>query len=167
MLLISRARSSISKVESASAVRANQQRRQIAFNTNEAGFTLLELLVALGIIALVAAIAYPQVTRYLGSARTETARAQMSALSTALELYALDNGGYPTQQVGLSALVTRPSGANRWNGPYLKGAQGLIDPWGQPYRYIRTGNGSTFELSTMGRDKASGGTGEDQDLVKN
>jgi general secretion pathway protein G len=79
----------------------------------EAGFTLLELLVVLGILALLAAIGYPQVLRYLGAARTETAKAQISALATSLELYALDNGGFPSQQVGLKALLpARSAGAD-------------------------------------------------------
>lgn len=148
--------------------RIRSDRTSIAARADgEAGFTLLELLVALGIIALIATIAYPQVTRYLGSARTETARAQMNAISTALELYALDNGGYPSQQAGLSSLVTRPANAPRWNGPYLKSAEGLNDPWGRPYRYAVPGRASAFEISTLGRDNLPGGAGEDQDLVKN
>ena len=77
--------------------------------SRDEGFTLLELLVVLGIIALLATVAAPQVLQYLGKARTETARAQISAISTALELYALDNGGFPPQQLGLSGLVNQPS----------------------------------------------------------
>ena len=132
----------------------------------EAGFTLLELLVVLGILALLAAIGYPQVLRYLGAARVETAKTQMSAISTALELFALDNGGFPSQQAGLNALVQPPPGARSWRGPYLKKAEGLIDPWGHPYQYRVPGRGSPFELATLGRDNAPGGEGEDQDIVR-
>lgn len=131
----------------------------------EAGFTLLELLVVLGILAMLAAIGYPQVLRYLGAARSETAKTQMSAIATSLELYALDNGGFPPQQAGLSALIQPPSGARRWRGPYMKRAEGLIDPWGVPYQYRVPGRASPFELATLGRDNAPGGDGEDQDLV--
>lgn len=131
----------------------------------EAGFTLLELLVVLGILALIAAIGYPQVLRYLGAARTETAKAQISALATSLELYALDNGGFPSQQAGLNALIQAPPGAKRWRGPYLKKAEGLLDPWGVPYQYRLPGRISPFELTTLGRDKAPGGEGEDQDIL--
>jgi general secretion pathway protein G len=131
----------------------------------EQGFTLLELLVVLGILALLATIGYPQVLRYMGSARTETAKAQLSAIATSLELYALDNGGFPPQQAGLSALVQPPSGARRWRGPYLKRAEGLIDPWGNPYQYQIPGRNSPFELITLGRDNAPGGEGEDQDII--
>ncbi len=131
----------------------------------DGGFTLLELLVVLGILALLTAIGYPQVLRYMGSARIETARAQMSAIATSLELYALDNGGFPPQQLGLNALVEPPSGARRWRGPYLKKSEGLIDPWGTPYQYRIPGRNGAFELLTLGRDNAPGGEGEDQDLI--
>jgi general secretion pathway protein G len=133
--------------------------------SGEAGFTLLELLVVLGILALLAAIGYPQVLRYLGAARIETAKTQMSAISTALELYALDNGGFPPAQAGLKALVEPPAGARAWRGPYLKKAEGLVDPWGHPYQYRVPGRSSPFELATLGRDNAPGGEGEDQDIV--
>ena len=130
----------------------------------EAGYTLLELLVVLGIIVLVATIAAPQVLRYLGKARTETAKAQISAVSTALELYALDAGGFPPQQVGLQALMQAPAGQTRWRGPYLKRASGLSDPWGQPYRYKFPGRGGQPDIFTLGRDNAPGGADEDQDV---
>lgn len=130
----------------------------------EAGYTLLELLVVLGIIVLIATIAAPQVLRYLGKARTETAKAQISAVSTALELYALDAGGFPPQQVGLQALMQAPAGQTRWRGPYLKRASGLSDPWGQPYRYKFPGRGGQPDIFTLGRDNAPGGADEDQDV---
>ena len=119
----------------------------------------------LGIIALLATIAGPQVLRYLGKARTETARVQLSAISTALELYALDNGTFPPQQVGLAALMQAPSNASGWKGPYLKRAEGLVDPWGRTYQYRFPGRKGPPEIFTLGRDNAPGGTGEDQDLI--
>jgi general secretion pathway protein G len=131
----------------------------------EAGFTLLELLVVLGILALLATVGYPQVLRYLGVARTETAKAQINAISTSLELYALDNGAFPSQQAGLGALVQAPSGAKHWRGPYLKKAEGLIDPWGHPYQFRVPGKSSPFEVGTLGRDNAPGGEGEDRDVT--
>ena len=131
----------------------------------EAGFTLIELLIVLGILALLAGFAAPQVLRYLGKARTETAKIQINAISSALELFALDNGGYPTQQAGLSALVQAPQGAARWSGPYLKKAEGLVDPWGRPYQYRLPGRAGPFDVFTLGRDNAAGGTGEDSDAT--
>lgn len=139
--------------------------RSSARHEAEAGFTLLELLVVLGILALLATVGYPQVLRYLGVARTETAKAQISAIATSLELYALDNGGFPSQQAGLSALVQAPSGAKHWRGPYLKKAEGLIDPWGHPYQFRVPGKSSPFEVGTLGRDNAPGGEGEDRDVT--
>lgn len=131
----------------------------------EAGFTLIELLVVLGIIVLLATIAAPQVLRYLGKARTETARAQISAVSTALELYSLDMGGFPPQQAGLAALMQNSAGSPRWKGPYLKRADGLVDPWGRPYVYRFPGRNGQPEVFTLGRDNAPGGTDEDQDVA--
>jgi general secretion pathway protein G len=131
----------------------------------EQGFTLLELLVVLGILALLATFAAPQVLRYLGRAKSETAKLQINAIASAVELYALDNGWYPPQQVGLQGLMRAPAQATRWSGPYLKKAEGLVDPWGRPYQYRNPGRNGTFEVFTLGRDNAPGGTGEDQDIV--
>jgi general secretion pathway protein G len=133
--------------------------------TTDAGFTLLELLVVLGILALLATIATPQVVRYLGKARTETARAQLASISTALELYSLDNGSFPSAQVGLTGLVKAPPNPGSWRGPYLKKAEGLIDPWGRPYQYRPPAKGVQPQVFTFGRDNAAGGEAEDQDLV--
>lgn len=132
---------------------------------SDAGFTLIELLVALAIIVMLATFAAPQVLKYVGKARTETARAQISAISTALELYALDNGGFPQQQAGLRALVDNVSASNRWRGPYLKRAEGIIDPWGHPFRYTVPGRNGQPDVFTLGRDNAPNGSGEDQDVV--
>lgn len=131
----------------------------------DAGFTLIELLIVLGILALLATLATPQVLRYLGKARTETAKIQINAISSALELYALDNGTYPAPQVGLNALVQQPHGAARWSGPYLKKADGLKDPWGRAYQYRVPGRAGAFDVLTLGRDNAPGGTGEDSDVT--
>ena len=146
-------------------LRNDQLRRSVTAPSDDAGYTLLELLVVLGIIVLIATIAAPQVLRYLGKARTETAKAQISAVTTALELYALDAGGFPPQQTGLQALIQQPSGQTRWRGPYLKRSNGLIDPWGQPYRYKFPGRSGQPEVFSLGRDNAPGGADEDQDVT--
>ena len=90
---------------------------------------------------------------------------QINAISSALELYALDNGSYPPQQVGLTGLMQQPGGAPQWRGPYLKKAEGLLDPWGRAYQYRFPGRAGSFEVFTLGRDNAAGGTGEDQDVT--
>ncbi|MGL1400212.1 type II secretion system protein GspG, partial [Vibrio parahaemolyticus] len=87
-----------------------------------------------------------------------------SSISTALELYALDNSTFPAAQTGLIALVQPPAGSGQWKGPYLKNAEGLIDPWGRPYQYRCPGRNGQPEVFTLGRDNTPGGTGEDQDI---
>ena len=130
----------------------------------DAGFTLVELLVVLAILAMLATFAGPQVLGYLGKAKTGAARVQISAIASALELCALDNGGYPTEEMGLTALMQSPPGVPGWKGPYLKKAEGLFDPWGRPYRYKVAGPGQ-IQVYTLGRDNTPGGTGEDQDIT--
>lgn len=131
----------------------------------EMGFTLLELLVVLGILALLAAFVGPAVLNYMGKARTDTARAQIAAIGTAIELYALDMGAPPSTETGLGALISAPQGAARWRGPYLKSANGLVDPWGRPYHYRAPGKTAPYEIFSYGQDNAPNGTGESQDLV--
>lgn len=143
---------------------ARFHRRPLHRHRADAGYTLLEVLVVMGIVVLLASIAAPQVMGYLGRARTETAKAQIGSISTALELYALDMGSFPSSQNGLTALVSAPPGATRWRGPYLKRADGLIDPWGRPYQY-RLASRNQPQVFTLGRDNAPGGGEEDRDIV--
>ena len=130
----------------------------------QAGFTLVEMLVVLGIIALIAALVGPQLIKYLGKAKTETASVQVGNLTSALEIYYLDNGRYPTTQEGLNALLRAPQGAQHWNGPYLRKAEGIVDPWGRPYLYQSPGSHHEFDVSSLGRDGQVGGTGDDRDV---
>jgi general secretion pathway protein G len=130
----------------------------------EGGFTLLELLVVLAIMGMLAAIIAPQVIRYLGTSRTQTAKVQIQNVMAALELYRLDVGRYPTGQEGLEALVTAPPTAPNWNGPYLKKDSALKDPWGVPYIYQIPGQHGEVDVFTLGQDQQPGGTGEAQDV---
>lgn len=131
----------------------------------EAGFTLVEMLVVLGILALVATLVAPQVLKYLSKARSETAKVQISHIANAVELYYLETGRYPSEQEGLAALMAAPAGTTKWNGPYLKKSGGLTDPWGQPYAYRFPGKHGAFDIFTFGRDNAPGGEGESGDVV--
>lgn len=133
--------------------------------SGEAGFTLVEMLVVLGILALVATLVAPQVLRYLSKARSETAKVQINHIANAVELYYLENGRYPSEQEGLAALIAPPAGATKWNGPYLKKADGLKDPWGQAYVYRFPGKHGAFDVFSFGRDNAPGGEGESGDVV--
>src|SRR6202140_130023 len=104
-------------------------------NRNDAGYTLLELLVVMGILAVLTAVAVPQLMGYFGKAKTQSVQLQIENIGTALELYYMKNGSYPSASVGLKALVEATPEAPRWNGPYLKKAKNLLDPWGRPYQY--------------------------------
>lgn len=130
----------------------------------EAGFSLVELLVVLAIIALTTAIVAPRVLGYLGSARSDSAKVQVRNLESALELYFLDSGRYPTKEEGLAALSTRPIDSVVWNGPYLKNAGDLKDPWGNLYQYQAPEGEVSFAVISLGRDGKKGGEGEDRDI---
>ncbi len=131
---------------------------------SESGFTLLELLVVLAIMGMLAAIIAPQVIRYLGTSRTQTAKVQIQYVMQGLELFRVDVGRYPTQQEGLVALVNPTPSAPNWNGPYLKKESALQDPWGNPYLYQIPGQHGEVDVYSLGSDKAPGGTGEAQDV---
>ena len=131
---------------------------------DQAGFTLVELLVVLVILVLLASIIGPRVIGYLGSSRTKTAHVQIENLVTSLELYHIDLGRYPSDSEGLKALVAAPSGSAGWNGPYVSKSTVPSDPWGRPYRYQYPGKKGTFDLYTFGRDDKEGGADEDQDV---
>jgi general secretion pathway protein G len=130
---------------------------------SEDGFTLVELLVVLGIIAMLAALVAPQVIRHLGQARSETAFAQLKNLERALELYYLDNAQYRSKEDGLAALVA--ASAKAWRGPYLKRKDGLTDPWGKALVYNFPGEKGQYDVFSIGRDGHTGGDGEDKDLT--
>ncbi|HSR72824.1 MAG TPA: type II secretion system major pseudopilin GspG [Kiloniellales bacterium] len=130
-----------------------------------AGFTLVELLVVLVILGLIMAFAAPRVIQYLGGAKTDAAKIQIERLSNVLDLYRLEVGRYPDEQMGLDALIERPPDVETWNGPYLRNADSLTDPWGRPYIYRYPGEHGEFDLYSLGADGREGGEGENQDLT--
>ncbi len=129
------------------------------------GFTLIELLVVLVILGLLAGLVGPQVMKYLGSAKSDSARVQIEDLAATLDLYRLEVGRYPTSAEGLEALVAAPSGATNWNGPYLKKRKVPKDPWGNDYHYRSPGENGPFDLYTLGADNTDGGEGESKDIL--
>lgn len=134
----------------------------------QTGFTLIEILVVITVIAILASLVSPMIFRNVGDAKRSTARAQIELLGLALDSYRLDNDRYPTTAQGLAALQTIPSSdpvPRRWRGPYLRKAVPL-DPWGNPYRYESPGlvNPVGYDLQSYGRDARPGGEGEDQDI---
>ncbi|MGI9499848.1 MAG: type II secretion system major pseudopilin GspG [Geminicoccaceae bacterium] len=130
-----------------------------------AGFTLIELLVVLVILGLLASFAAPQVLKYLGSAKIDAAKAQVQNIASILDLYKLETGTYPKEADGLEALVEAPDGVDRWNGPYVRKRDALVDPWGQLYFYRMPGEHGEFDLYSLGADQAEGGDGENQDVI--
>ncbi|MCA3554449.1 type II secretion system major pseudopilin GspG [Aestuariivirga sp.] len=130
----------------------------------QSGFTLVELLVVLVILVLLASIIGPRVIGYLGSSRAKTAQVQIESMVTALQLFHIDAGRYPTSSEGLAALVKSPGNVAGWNGPYLSKADVPQDPWGRPYIYQSGENGSSFEIRTLGADGKEGGSDENADI---
>jgi len=127
------------------------------------GFTLIELLVVVVIIGLLAGLVAPRYFGQVGKSNTNIARAQIEQLGKALDTYRLDIGTYPTTEQGLQALIAKPDGVDRWQGPYLQ-KQVPGDPWGRAYRYKMPGDHADYDLSSYGSDGQPGGTGEAQDV---
>jgi len=136
-------------------------------NSKSRGFTLLELMVVLLILALIASIAAPQVTKHLRKAKVETAKIQIEALGAAVDSFNIDNGRYPTTEESLKALVERPADLKTWDGPYIKKKESLLDPWGEAYHYRHPGTGREYDIYTLGSDKKEGGEGEAADVGTN
>jgi general secretion pathway protein G len=130
----------------------------------EHGFTLIELLVVVVIIGLLAGIVAPRYFGQVGKSNTTAARAQIEQLGKALDTYRLDVGMYPTTEQGLQALVAKPDGVDRWQGPYLAKQQVPGDPWGRAYRYKTPGDHGDYDLTSYGSDGQPGGTGEAADV---
>lgn len=133
---------------------------------NQAGFTLVEIMVVVIIIGLLAGIVVPNVMDKLDKANVQKARADFSALQTALKLYRIDNFNYPTTEQGLEALVTKSSIAPV---PRNFNANGYIetlnkDPWGNDYQYMSPGEGHEYDIYSLGADGVSGGEGQNADI---
>jgi general secretion pathway protein G len=135
------------------------------FRAASGGYTLIEMLVVLTIIGLIMGLIGPRVLSYLSDARVKTARLQIESLSSALDLFYLDAGRYPTSSEGLDALTERPSDVTVWNGPYVKGGKVPLDPWGHPYQYHSpVDHNPPYEIISFGSDGREGGTGNAADI---
>ncbi len=133
------------------------------------GFTLIEILVVITVIAILASLVTPMVFRNVGDAKVSATRAQIEILGLALDAYRLDNDYYPSTAQGLDALRQPPSGepaARNWRGPYLRKPV-PPDAYGRPYHYTSPGevNPTAYDLSSLGRDGMPGGAGEDADIT--
>jgi general secretion pathway protein G len=132
---------------------------------SQVGFSLIELMIVLVILGLIAGVVGPQAMKYLGKGKTKSAKVQIENISSALDMYRLEVGSYPSTSQGLKALAEEPSGARGWSGPYLKKGNVPKDPWNNNYQYKRVNNnGHPYELYSMGADGVKGGTDDDADL---
>jgi len=126
----------------------------------DGGYTLVELLVVVAILGLLTLIATPFVIGYLDRTKVSTAKTEVANIEAGLDLFKLDVGRYPTTAEGLDALQHAPQGVDNWNGPYMKKATGLKDPWGRPYLYRSPGEHGDYDLYSWGAKGETGAAGE-------
>mgnify|MGYP000855844102 CR=1 FL=1 len=127
-------------------------------------FSLIELLLVLVILSVLAALIMPRFTNRSEKARITAATSDISAIGTALNMFEVDNGRFPTSAEGLDALLQQPPGATGWSGPYLQRKE-IKDPWGNAYIYRSPGQNNTdgYDLFSMGPNGQEG----DSDDVTN
>ncbi len=132
------------------------------------GFTLLEILVVVFILGILAAIVAPKIMGRTDDAKVAEAKVQVKDFETALKLYKLDNGSYPTTEQGLQALIDPPTAGDLPKhyrpGGYLEQKKVPLDPWGNPFVYICPGQHGDYDLSSLGADGKPGGEGYDADI---
>ncbi len=130
------------------------------------GFTLVEIMVVVVILSILAAVVVPKIMDRPDQAREAKVRQDIRALSSALDLYRLDNFTYPSTDEGLESLITKPAslsaGAKWKDGGYIKNLP--KDPWGNPYSYLQPGTHGEFDLFSLGADNSVGGTGPNTDI---
>lgn len=131
---------------------------------DEQGFTLVEMLVVITIIGLIMGLIGPRVLTYLSESKVKAAKIQMQSFASALDLFNLDTGRYPSTAEGLAALVQRTPGVAAWNGPYLKGGVVPNDPWNHPYIYRAPGERNAYDIVSYGSDGQEGGSGVAGDI---
>ena len=134
------------------------------YKRREKGFTLIEMLIVMVILGLLAALVGPRMFGKVGKSKQKAAKAQIALFETALDTYRLDTSKYPTTDQGLQALRVKPSGVERWDGPYLP-KEVPLDPWGHAYQYRSPGEHGDFDIVSLGADGSEGGQGEDEDVV--
>jgi len=130
-------------------------------NRGQRGFTLVELLLVLVILALIAGLVLPGIIGKAESAKAKAASSQISRISMSVESFYLDTGNTPSS---LDELVNEPADASGWNGPYIKNSL-LKDPWGQEYIYRVPGEHGDFDIYSYGADRQQGGEGNAADIT--
>ncbi len=133
---------------------------------DDSGFTLIELMVVIVILGILIGIVAPRIMDRPGEAKQVKAKIQIEGLESALKLYKLDNGTYPTTEQGLQALVDAPStGAKKWRkGGYIEKSKIPKDPWENEFIYLSPGIHGDHDMTSYGADGVPGGEGENQDI---
>jgi general secretion pathway protein G len=144
--------------------RRDHQLKAVKPKQGDAGYTLTEMLVVIVIISLIAAVLTPSLLGQLSRAKAKTASLQLDSTATSLDLFKEDVGRYPTQEEGLSVLVTNQAQLEGWLGPYLKSDKALKDPWGRKLVYKINADESVTIL-TLGSDGKEGGKGTAEDIL--
>ena len=130
------------------------------------GFSFLEVMIVIVIMAAIAAIVGPSLFGKLDEAKIKQAKIQMKSINSALDLYNLDNSSFPTTEQGLEALIKKPEVGfipTNWRGPYINGKSIPKDPWSRSYSY--QSDGSSINLLSLGADGVAGGSDMNADIV--
>jgi general secretion pathway protein G len=130
----------------------------------EQGFTLVEMLVVITIIGLIMGLIGPRVLNYLSESKVKAAKIQLQSFASALDLFYLDAGRFPSTAEGLAALVKQTPGVSAWNGPYLRGGNVPSDPWSHGYVYRSPGEHGPYDIISYGSDGQEGGSGVAADI---
>jgi general secretion pathway protein G len=135
----------------------------------EDGYTLIEILAVLTLLAFIITMVAPNIINSLQSGQIKAAKSQISATENVLNSYYLDNSTYPNTEQGLKALIEKPSASpvpDTWNGPYVQKKKIPADPWGHELHYVSPGvhNPDSYDLFSYGKDNTEGGTGGNADI---
>ena len=149
---------------SAGARRERNKVEKVMKERRESGFSLIELLIAMVILGLLAALVAPKMFGKTEKAKQNAAQAQIAYFESALDTYRLDVGKFPSVEQGLQALRVNHDESEKWEGPYLP-KEIPLDPWGNPYVYGYPGEHGYYDLISYGADGVPGGEGKNTDIV--